>query len=821
MAMINLSSTNQDATDYTVTIPDGVKIPKDSQMCLVSYNGLLSTDPSTGTGTIASPKDVINFPVLLGVNDSFVVVRSDYDFKDNGANYGFQGHGALLVTVAPKLYSTLIELAAAVTDALNRAETDDTYKGSGNQYGRNILSGGTTYVTPGDGWICEPTADASGTSWGLTIRQRRRTQWRDTASGNIICPSGIAGTDGGQLGVSAPFSIPSASTISTVYYLKVNPIRTPMSTTIKKTTDGSPSPNVGSPGPMMSLVKEEMNRFRADEDSFGTDSILIEPDERVYIEDTDYKNLYQFSWNKPVYMGSTFNELDTAAGVPSRSGGLSQFGTEWRFFNSQTKMPDAGSGATNGGIFPGGSKERWDAAAPPVNVTPFPDWEDFTDWKPGDPDPSIDDDYLGKFNRVTVGLCPESWGAFKEGQVPIKEDDWALTGDEYCELPISVVLDRDGTSPAQWKVRTNGMVGGDRAVGVMTSSGTAIKYQPSATEIRIAITIDIAAQPAAPADLEGAYQFRCFVWQNIGGATVWEEIGNQADVNTKQTWKFNQPGPFTRVEDWYPVCKIHNPMGWGMINNITPEPDYGWGISKLQIQLNAMWKDAANIGALTGNVANSIFVANPNTLFDGRSRMGANFQLLPFGFSQKAITGDPSFSTAQNHYFDTAGWYQASDDHNENNFFTSLGMSTNSIAPISSDFVQYALLASGGGTANNVVQQSIFVPINLAASVSLAEPFYITCDLGSRTGHLATGDEAHPVTLLGQGHPQSNLFKQRFSDRMPTSAWVDLNNPSELTLNRINVRLVDEVNKPYLLLALFNCIVRFRQKSMKDRELDL
>jgi len=56
---------------------------------------------------------------------------------------------------------------------------------------------------------------------------------------------------------------------------------------------------------------------------------------------------------------------------------------------------------------------------------------------------------------------------------------------------------------------------------------------------------------------------------------------------------------------------------------------------------------------------------------------------------------------------------------------------------------------------------------------------------------------------------------------MPTSAWVDLNNPSELTLNRINVRLVDEVNKPYLLLALFNCIVRFRQKSMKDRELDL
>ncbi len=816
--MINLSSTEQDAADYTVTIPDGVSVPKDSQLCLVSYNGLLSSDPSAGNGPISSSKEIINFSVLKDVNDSFVLVRSDYDAADPSGDYGHQGHDALKVTVKPKLYSTLIELADAVTEALNEAEKDDTFKGSGSAYGRNITSGGVSYVTPGDGWICVPSPNpVATTEWGLTIRQRRRTQWYDLgASANLICPSGIAGTVGGGLGATAPYSLADAGSITNVYYLQASAGST-VNTTIKKTASGSPSPNVGSPGPYMALTHYAMNMFRADQYGFGYDGYNIVPDDREIVADTDFQNLFTFSWNKPVYMGSTFCVTDPipALGLPARSSGLSRFGTEWKFTNANTRMPDAGTGAANGGIFPGGSLQRWDqtSPAPPANVTPFPDWEDFDD-----PD-LIDDDYLGKFNGITVGLCPESWGAFKAGETPIKGSDWALTQDNQCKLPISVVLDRgDGVSgPGLWRVRCSGMgIDGDSNYTDMTPKANSVPYNPAATEIRIAITVDISTSPGT----RGAYQFRCFVFQDTGGGSVWLPIGTQADIDTIQTWKADDPTGFSRSEDWYPVCKIQNPMGWGNATTVT-EPAYGFGINRLHIELNAMWKDAANIGALTGSIANSIFVANPNTRFNGTKRMGADFQLLPFGFDQKAIDGDASFSALQSAYFESAGWYDAADQHNENNFFTSLGMPTDSIAPISSDMVQYSLLASGGGTANDVIQKSIFVAIDLSASVSLAEPFYITCDLGSRTGHLATGDEAHPVTLLGQGHPQNNLFRQRFSDRMPTSAWVDLNNPSDLTLNRINVRLVDEVNKPYELLALFNCILRFRQKSKRDKELDL
>lgn len=816
MSLINLSSTGQDAEDFSVTVPDGLKIPKNSQVCLVSYNGTLNANPTPEVGSITGPDSVVNLEIREGVNDEFVVCRSNWDQADANALFGAQGHRPMCVKIPPGTYLRMSDVATVITNSLNAAEKDVSYQGDGAIHGRDLSSGGTLYATPGQGWICEVSTNAAGVV-GLTVRQRRRTQWFDTRSTNLVCPAPIAGTSGGGLGVAAPFTIPRAASISRMYYL--NSDTHDYSFNPNSFQDGNPSPSTLQPGPFMRVEPADMNLFRRSERTFDGSPLNplvgVLPDERQNQSDygfdndyVDYKNLYVWWWDKPVFIGLTYDEATQSGGpppVPVRSVGQNRYGFEWEFGNATVQnMPTQGT--PNGGIFPSGSLTRWGTDP---NSTPFPDWADLDN-----PD-EIGDDYLCNFNGITVGLCPSSWGDFQEDGSPIMTQDWALTGDEFCRLPIAIkLLKRGPNERALWIWQTSSSEV-EEAYPLQSEYANSIPYDPTATVIKACIVIDLDSSSA-----RRGYVFKCFISQTTTVTPNWVQIdpGNP----NPPTWDELDGTDFaTRAEDWYPVCKIHNPSSWGVTNSVSPQPAYGFGIRDLSILLNMMWKDSVNPGSFRNPLGNSIFdgLAAGVDTFVGQPRFGSGFSILPKTFDQNSMVKavrSGTISEEQYDWMERSGWFVANANCGENHFFTAVGLVSDDFpitSPTIANLDSFTIPASASGASQTVKQQSVFLQFNFGATITSAEPFYITMDVGSRNCHLATGDESHACTLLGEGHPLENLVRQRFSGYMRTAAWVDLNNARPITINRINVRLVNEVNKSYQLLHAFNCIVRFREKK--------
>jgi len=239
-----------------------------------------------------------------------------------------------------------------------------------------------------------------------------------------------------------------------------------------------------------------------------------------------------------------------------------------------------------------------------------------------------------------------------------------------------------------------------------------------------------------------------------------------------------------------------------------------------------MFKDAQNIGNLTGALSNSICntstVGGTNLLSGGR-RIGSGFQILPPNFTAANVQQLGTVSPQQYNYMTNAGWFDMIESQSvqSRSFLQSIGTYVSPL-PINSDLVKYETGESTTAGISCLAEQQIAgLGLTFTPSVSQIEPFYITTNIGNRsTGHLTTDVVSHPVQLLGMGLPNDNYTGRRFSARIPTSNWVDLNNAAPMVINRINTRLVTETNRAYQQLAEFNMVLRFRQKS-KTEELDL
>lgn len=800
MSLINISAVGQSPDDFTITIPDGFTVPKNTQVCLVSYNGTTETNNLPTAVTVTADTDIINFLVAEEVNDMIAITRSNYDLTDTKGEWGMLGHEPFVATLNPGVYVTLRDLADELARALNEADTDSSFTGSGTKFGRDIGTGTpvVSYAMPGDGWYVD--IGKIGTVPKLQIRQRRRTEWLDVGSSNYVCPPGIAGTQGGGTGAGPTYNTVGAGIQKDYYANSILP-------------GSSVAPNwpSGQPGPWLNLEPNKMYNLRNyDYQGLSPPAWGEDPVYRVQ-NGFPWNECFAMSWEKPIYLSPTFNR-NNPGNLPTRNGGLNRYGFEWQFGTLNQRMADPQWGGTevaNGGIFPGGTRAVRTAFTPLASpITPTPDW-DFKNTT-----------YMGTYNGVTVGLCPDSWGGFNGN---VASFDWADDSSGRCTLPVSVQLVKPGAGggASYWQFLAYGLDG-----ELVYQESDPIKYDPTANSINISIVIDMEWNLPT----KNALVFRAFISQTTGGPVTWKEFSiGGAGQFPGFPW-YNDtiaiaPLTLSRGEDWFPVMKIHNPSGWGLPGGIT-EPPWGYGINGLGVQVNHMFKDAQNIGNLTGALSNSICntstVGGTNLLSGGR-RIGSGFQILPPNFTAPNVQQLGTVSPQQYNYMTNAGWFDMIESQSvqSRSFLQSIGTYVSPL-PINSALVKYETGESTTAGISCLAEQQIAgLGLTFTPSVSQIEPFYITTNIGNRsTGHLTTDVVSHPVQLLGMGLPNDNYTGRRFSARIPTSNWVDLNNAAPMVINRINTRLVTETNRAYQQLAEFNMVLRFRQKS-KTEELDL